>query len=114
MKNNFLKIYIILSAFIIPQDYPNGSINVENIIFQLNKLNIKGSDNIDSLNNGRFNLNNFEFGFNDININKNKNNTIKLQIEGPNIRLEGLEFTANYLLPNFYNIILKKVSKSKL
>ena len=113
MKSNFLKIYIILSAFIMPQDYPNGSINVENIIFQLNKLNIKGSDNIDSLNNGRFNLNNFEFGFNDININKNKNNTIKLQIEGPNIRLEGLEFTANYLLPNFYNIILKDLSDNR-
>ena len=113
MKNNFLKIYIILSAFIIPQDYPNGSINVENIIFQLNKLNIKGSDNIDSLNNGRFNLNNFEFGFNDININKNKNNTMKLQIEGPNIRLEGLEFTANYLLPNFYNMILKDLSDNR-
>ena len=113
MKSNFIKIYIILSAFIMSQDYPNGSINVENIIFQLNKLNIKGSDNIDSLNNGRFNLNNFEFGFNDININKNKNNTIKLQIEGPNIRLEGLEFTANYLLPNFYNIILKDLSDNR-
>ena len=113
MNSNFLKIYIILSSFIMPQDYPNGSINVENIIFQLNKLNIKGSDNIDSLNNGKFNLNNFEFGFNDININKNKNNTIKLQIEGPNIRLEGLEFTANYLLPNFYNIILKDLSDNR-
>ena len=52
MKNNFLTIYFILSVFIMPQDYPNGSLNIENIIFQLKTLNIKGSDNKDSLNNG--------------------------------------------------------------
>ena len=110
MKNNFLIIYFILSVFIMPQDYPNGSLNIENIIFQLKTLNIKGSDNKDSLNNGQLNLNNFAFGFNDISVSKKSNNKVKIGIEGPNLQLEGLEFTANYFLQNFYNILLRDLS----
>ena len=110
MKNNFLIIYFILSVFIMPQDYPNGSLNIENIIFQLKTLSIKGSDNKDSLNNGQLNLNNFAFGFNDISVSKKSDNKVKIGIEGPNIQLEGLEFTANYFLQNFYNILLQDLS----
>ena len=103
----------IFLSFSYNQEYPDASIYLDQIFFQLNSLKIKSDLSDDSLSNGEFNLDLFKFGFDDISIKNKKGSSIELLINGPNINLENLEINTNYTLPNYYNLILSDLSDNR-
>ena len=88
--NNFLKqifTIFLITSFSYNQDYPNGSISLDQIFFQLNSLNIKSDLGKDSLNNGTFSLNLLKFGFDDIHLINSNSGSMELVINGPTLIL---------------------------
>ena len=108
-----LGILSIFLSFSYNQEYPDASIYLDQIFFQLNSLKIKSDLSDDSLSNGEFNLDLFKFGFDDISIKNKKGSSIEFFINGPNINLENLEINTNYTLPNYYNLILSDLSDNR-
>lgn len=100
-------------SFLYSQDYPNGSFSLDQIFFQLNTLNIESSFSKDSLNNGKISLSHLRLGFDGLKVVNRNNETIKLNINGPSADIEDLKINTNYILPNYYNLILSDLSDNR-
>ena len=115
-NKNLINQIIFLSAIVsyfYSQDYPNASLKLDKLFFQINSLKGKTIFSKDSMNNIDFNLDYLNIGFDDISIKSKRNKSIDLLINGPNLNFENLDLNANYTLPNYYNLILSDLSEKR-
>jgi len=108
LKINFLLLFITTTSF--GQNFNDISLSLKQTFFQLDELNIKTNISPDSSNNGKISIQSFKFGFDDIKFENIKNKNISTVINGPNLFLDHVAVKANYLLPNFYNLLLSDLS----
>ena len=112
LKINFLLLCITTTSF--GQGFNDLSMSLNEIFFHLNELNIETNISPDSLNNGNFSMKSFKFGFDNIKLENVKNRKINAIVNGPNIFLDYAEIKSNYMLPNFYNVLLSDLSDRRI
>ena len=108
LKINLLLLFITTTSF--GQNFNDLSLSLKKTFFQLDELNFKTNISPDSSNNGKISIHSFKFGFDDIKFDNFKNENISTVINGPNLFLDHFEVKANYLLPNFYTLLLSDLS----
>jgi len=109
IKINFLLLLVTTSSSF-GQSFNDFSLNMKETFFQLDELNFKTNISPDSSNNGIISIHSFKFGFDDIKFDNIKNENISTVINGPNLFLDHVAVNANYLLPNYYNLLLSDLS----
>ena len=118
IKNiKYFKLYISQLLFflctVIGQSYNDISIDFEKAFLNLNELNFETNISADSLNNGRLKINSFQFGFDKINFDNLKDKSIKMKVHGPELFIDFIEFRSNYILPNYYSLLLSDLSDKR-
>ena len=108
LKINLLLLFITTTSF--GQNFNDLSFSLKKTFFQLDELNFKTNISPDSSNNGTIFIQSFKFGFDDIKFDNIKNKNISTVINGPNLYLDYVAIKANYLLPNFYTLLLSDLS----
>ena len=113
----FFKLYISQFLFFLciikGQPYNDLSIDLNEAFFNLNELNIETNISADSINNGNLKIHSFQFGFNKIFFEKLNNKSIKIKVNGPEIVIDHVKFQSNYILPNYYSILLSDLSERR-
>ena len=112
LKINFLFLSITATSF--GQRFNDLSMNLKEIFFHLNELNIETNISPDSSNNGKISIKSFKFGFDNVKFENIKNKKINTVINGPNLFLDYVDIKSNYLLPNFYNLLLSDLSDRRI
>ena len=108
LKINLLLLFITTTSF--GQNFNDLSLSLKKTFFQLDELNFKTNISPDSINNGKISIHSLKFGFDDIKFDNIRNENISAVINGPNLFLDHVAIKANYLLPNFYNLLLSDLS----
>ena len=118
VKNiKYFKLYISQFLFFLctikGQSYNDLSIDLDQAYFNLNELNFETNISADSLNNGKLKINSFQFGFDKINFENIKDKSIKMKVYGPELFIDFIEFRSNYILPNYYSLLLSDLSDKR-
>ena len=118
VKNiKYFKLYISQFFFFLciikGQSYNDLSIDLDQAYFNLNELNFETNISADSLNNGKLKINSFQFGFDKINFDNIKDKSIKMKVHGPELFIDFMEFRSNYILPNYYSLLLSDLSDKR-
>ena len=108
LRINILLLFITTTS--LGQNFNDLSLSLKKTFFQLDELNFKTNISLDSTNNGKISIHSLKFGFDDIKFDNIRNENISAVINGPNLFLDHVAINANYLLPNFYNLLLSDLS----
>ena len=113
----YFKLYISQFFFFLctikGQSYNDLSIDLDQAYFNLNELNFETNISADSLNNGRLKISSLQFGFDKINFDNIKDKSIKMKVHGPELFIDFMEFRSNYILPNYYSLLLSDLSDKR-
>tara|TARA_B100000886_G_scaffold304389_1_gene235573 strand:- start:820 stop:2160 length:1341 start_codon:yes stop_codon:yes gene_type:complete len=109
----YISQFLFFLYFIKGQSYNDLYIDLDQAFFNLNELNFETNISADSINNGKLKINSFQFGFDKINFDNIKDKSIKMKVHGPKLFIDFMEFRSNYILPDYYNLLLSDLSDKR-